>query len=143
MVHGFPGIFFAAATNSEPILRTWIAHGGDVQAVHESSKGPLLAFAIIHSEIIQTDAMLTVTTLLSLGASPVAIPARFYTPYHQDLLGSGPASSHLTDTVNESHRWCTEAATLKLARTANLTHRYYLEKAAHIKEPSDRRMQVA
>lgn len=82
-------------------------------------------------------------TLLSLGASPQAIPAAFYTPYCRDLPDNGPEDESLGDINDETKKWCTDAAKAKLARTANLTHRYYLERAAKLKQPSIRHRFIA
>jgi hypothetical protein len=142
-VEGFSAIFYAVATNDEGIVRTWAAYGGDVSAVHEASKVPLLAFAIVHSETIQEDTTNMVATLLGLGASPKVIPPEFYTPYYQDLPVDGPTPKRLESVVDESKMWCTKAARRKLAKTANLSQRYYLERAAKLKKATVRPRQVA
>ena len=142
-VEGFPAIFYAVETNNELVIRTWITYCGDVTAVHKASNVPLLAFAIMHSETIQEDTTLIVATLLSLGALPQVIPAAFYTPYCRDLPDNGPNIVTLEDIDNENNKWCTSAASARLARTANLTQRYYLERAAKTKKPSIRQRQIA
>jgi dynein-related subfamily AAA family protein len=142
-VDGFPAMFFVVATNNPTILRTWVAYGGDVAAIYEGSKVPLLAFAIILSETIQTDTTLLVTTLLSLGASSLVIPRAFYMPYCQDLPENGPDDGNLEDINDENKKWCTKALRAKLAKTANLTQRYYLGRAAKMKKPSSRHKQIA
>lgn len=142
-VEGFPAMFYVTATNDESIIRAWIAYGGDVTATHEASETPLLAFAIMHSETIQTDTTLIVATLLSLGASPQVIPTAFYTPYCQDLPDNGPDDKMLDDMNDETRHWLTNAARAKLARTTNLTQRYYLDRAAKTKKPSIRHRQIA
>jgi AAA domain (dynein-related subfamily) len=142
-VEGFPAMFFAVATNNESVVRTWVAYGGEVTAVHEASNVPLLAFAIMNSETIQADTSLIVATLLSLGASPRTIPAAFYTPYCRDLPDNGPEVESLGDVNDETKKWCTDGARAKLARTANLTQRYYLERAAKAKQPSIRHRFIA
>jgi len=143
-VQGFPSIFFVVATNIEWLIRTWISFGADVSAVHEASKVPLLAFAIMQSETIEADTTLAVAILLSLGASSQVIPSAFYAPYCRDLPDNGPTDEDLkNDIEDENKAWCTPAARAKLARTANLTQRYYLERAAKTKKPSVRHRQVA
>ncbi|KAN0104943.1 P-loop containing nucleoside triphosphate hydrolase [Hyaloscypha variabilis] len=143
-VEGFPSIFFAVGTNNETLIRMWIEHGADVSAVHSTSKAPLLAFAIMNSEQLDTDTTLTVSTLLSLGAAPQVIPSSFYTPFIQDLPNNGPSDEILKDDLeDETYSWCTPAARAKLARTANITQRYYLERASKTKKPSSRHKQVA
>ncbi|KAN0070517.1 P-loop containing nucleoside triphosphate hydrolase protein [Elaphomyces granulatus] len=143
-VCGFPAMFFVVATNNPAILQTWVTYGGDVAAIYEGSKVPLLAFAIIQSEIIQMDTTLLVATLLSLGASPQVIPRAFYAPYCQDLPEDGPDDENLAEDINEDDKkWCTNAVRAKLAKTANLTQRYHLDRAAKMKNLSKRYKQVA
>jgi len=144
-LEGFPSIFFAVGTNSEVLIRMWIAFGADVSAIHEASGVPLLAFAIMNSEQLDDpDTTLTVSTLLSLGAAPQVIPSPFYTPFIQDLPDNGPSDESLkADIEDEANSWCTPAARRKLARTANITQRYYLERASKTKKPSSRHKQVA
>ncbi|KAH8669778.1 P-loop containing nucleoside triphosphate hydrolase protein [Tricladium varicosporioides] len=142
-VEGFPAFFYAVATNNEWIIRTFIAWGADVKCIHEASKVPLLAFAIMNSETLQADTTPTVATLLSLGAVPQVIPSAFYTPFCKDLPDNGPTDAELSDITDENKTWCTPAAREKLARTMNLTQRYYLERAAKTKKPSIRHRQIA
>ena len=143
-LEGFPSIFFAVGTNNEILIRKWIEHGADVSAIHKSSGVPLLAFAIMNSEQLDSDTTLTVSTLLSLGALPEVIPSSFYTPFSQDLPDNGPSDENLKDDLqDETKSWCSPAARSKLARTANITQRYYLERASKTKKPSLRQRQVA
>jgi hypothetical protein len=143
-LEGFPSIFFAVGTNNETLIRMWIAFGASVSAIHASSGVPLLAFAIINSEQLDTDTTLTVSTLLSLGAVPEVIPSSFYTPFIQDLPDNGPSDESMkNDMEDKTNSWCTPAARAKLARTANITQRYYLERASKTKKPSNRHKQVA
>jgi hypothetical protein len=143
-LEGFPSIFFAVGTNNEVLIRMWIAFGADVSAIHETSGVPLLAFAIMNSEQLDTDTTLAVSTLLSLGALPQVIPSAFYTPFIQDLPDNGPSDESLkSDMGDKTNSLCTPAARAKLARTANITQRYYLERASKTKKPSSRHKQVA
>lgn len=143
-VEGVPSIFFAVATNKEAMIRTWVTNGADANAVHAASGVPLLAFAIIHSEILDTDTTFMVSILLSLGARPEVIPSAFFTPYTHDLPMDGPSDENLKDDLeDETKSWCTPLARTALARTANLTHRYNLDRASKAKRPSIRHTQVA
>jgi hypothetical protein len=142
-VEGFPSIFYAVETNNDLILRTFIAFGADVNAIHEDLQVPLLAFAIMHSETIRADTTHVVASLLSLGACTSSIPAAFYTPYCQDLPDEGPDDDSLGDLSVETRKWLTANARAKLARSANLTQRYNLERAAKTKRPSVRHKYVA
>lgn len=143
LVQGFPAIFFAAATNNEGMLRTFVTYGADVMSTHQASGVPLIAFTIMHSETILQDTTQMVATMLSLGATPLVIPSSFYTPFNRDLPEKGPDEESLQDTNDENKRWCTEAARTKLGRTMNISHRYYLERAAKTKRPSVRHRQIA
>lgn len=139
-VEGFPAIFYVVARNDEAMLRAWVSCGGDVGAVHEASKTPLLAFAIAHSDTNRGDMTSAVATLLGLGAAPEVIPPEFYVPYYKDLPVHGPAR---VDANDERTMWCTTAASIKLARTLNLSQRYYLWRATKLKRATIRPRQVA
>ncbi|KAI3316621.1 P-loop containing nucleoside triphosphate hydrolase protein [Xylariaceae sp. AK1471] len=134
-IDGFPAIFFAVATNDDMIVRTFVKHGADIAAVHEHSKTPLLAFAIVHGDIIQADTSSMVATLLSLGALPCQLPAGLYNTYDQDL------NSQVM--VDPSMAWCTTSMMARLQKAASLSQRYYLYRATKIKQPSQRHRQVA
>jgi ATP-dependent Clp protease ATP-binding subunit ClpA len=97
----------------------------------------------MHGETIQADTTLIVATQFSLGASPKVIPAAYYMPYCRDLPGNGPDDKSLDDIDDQNKKRCTRALMAKLARTANLTHRYYLERAAKTKKSSIRHRQIA
>ena len=142
-LEGFPAMFYAVETNKEDMLRLWVSYGGDIASVHKLSRVPLLAFAIMHGENIQSDTTLMTATLLSLGASPELIPSAFYSPYLQDLPDQGPCNDSLKDLTDEQQRWCKDLARGRLARTCSLSQRYYLERAAKTKKPSRRQHQVA
>ena len=142
-VEGFPAIFFAVATNDEDMVRLWIGFGASVTSVHQSSKVPLLAFAIMLSEIIPADTTLMVATLLSLGASPRCIPKAFYTPFCEDRPDNEAIDGSLNEMDDDTKSWCKGATRLILARSTNLSHRYYLERADNTKKPSARHRQIA
>lgn len=142
-VAGYPAIFYAAATNNDRVLRQFITLGGDVNAVHEPSQIPLIAFAIAHSETIEKDTSLIVSTLLSMGATPRAIPEAFYTPYFRDLAEDGPIDEELKEVATSTMRWLSQENKAKLARTCHLTNRYNLERALKTKRPSARHWQIA
>jgi hypothetical protein len=114
-----------------------------MDAVHSQTQTPLLTFAIMHRETIETDTTNIVRTLLSLGASPLALPQGLCSPCCKDLAADGLDSDSLGSLTPPKAKWLTKSAMTKLARTTHLTHRYNLERAANIKRPSIRHRQVA
>jgi hypothetical protein len=145
-VEGFPAMFYVVGSNSEPLLRLWIAYGGDPEAIHTHSNTPLLVFAVVNSENIQKDTTLITTTLLSLGAAPDCIPSEFYSPYLRDLPENGPEiEDKMAEDGHQNWRtsWCVGAARAKLAKTVTLSQRYYLDKASNTKRLSQRYVQLA
>ncbi|KAI1414197.1 P-loop containing nucleoside triphosphate hydrolase protein [Hypoxylon sp. FL1857] len=142
-VEGFPSIFFAVETNNIAMVRLWALNGAEVNIVHESSCTPLIAFAICHSEEIQEDTSQMVATLLSLGTSPTPIPAELYSPYIKDSTMIGPKLDSVKLQADTESAWCTDDARRMFSKAMNLTHRYYLYKAATTRKPSSRHRQVA
>jgi hypothetical protein len=142
-VEGIPAVFYAVATNDEKIVRSWIEHGGDVNAIELKSRIPLLAFAILQENSIQADTTTVVTTLLGLGADTSVIPKAFYSPFSRDLPASGPDAVELTDIEDENKRWCTESIRSKLTTAINLSQRYFLEKYLNRPQPSVRFREAA
>ncbi|KAE9972892.1 hypothetical protein EG328_004700 [Venturia inaequalis] len=145
-VEGFPAMFYVVEANNEPLVRLWVAYGGNPEAMHTPSNTPLLAFAIVNGETIKKDTTLITSTLLSLGAAPNVIPSAFYSPYLRDLPENGPDAVH-GDTDDEKERrqtsWYVGAARTQLARSITLSQRYYLDKASKTKTPLQRHVQLA
>jgi len=143
-VEGFPSIFYAVESNNPAMLRLWASYGADVSAVHPATGTPLLAYAIILTYILDgQDTSPMVATLLSLGVSPKTIPESYYSPYTRDLPEDGPPLEEEGADVDEKWAWCTPAARKRLAQTANLTQRYYLERATRLKRAGVRHRQIA
>jgi len=139
LIDGIPILFFAVTTNDDTILRTLVTYGADLAAVHEKSKVPLLAFAIIHGSIAESDTTSTVATLLSLGASASQLPDALFKKYYEDL----PVSAIDLGPQAAEYPWCTGDMMGRLQKAANLSHRYYLWRSTLIKPPSVRDKQVA
>jgi hypothetical protein len=144
-VLGFPPIFYAAESNNVALVRLWVKHGSDLNAVHNQSGIPLLAFTVINADYIQKHTTHMLATLLSIGASPKVFPRAFFIPFNKDLPDEGPDENELdADLQNEKRAWCApERIRQKLTRTLNLTQRYHLERSAKMKKPSARHRQVA
>lgn len=92
---------------------------------------------------IQKDTTLTIATLLSLGATPQVIPKAFYSPFCRELPETGPSDQDPKDIQEENKQWCNVPSKLMLAKTLNLTQRYFLEKALHTRALTARERQVA
>ena len=142
-VSGYPGIFYAVATNDEKLIRTWIKQGGDANAVEKIHGFPLLAFAILNTLDIHKDTTAMVTTLLSLGADAGVIPRAFFTPFLQDPPVEGPDPRVVTDIDEPKKKWCKRYIWPSLARVINISQRYFLEKTTKDKPASARQNQVA
>jgi len=144
-VEGFPLIFYVVQSNNEHLLRYIVAKGGNPEAIHVPSQIPLLAFAIVNSQTVSGDKTLLVATLLSLGVPASVIPSAFYTPYLRDLPEDGPGnfSDDEKEDGNLDAAWCTENVRRKLASTMTLSQRYYLEKAATLRKPTPREVELA
>ncbi|KAF1996576.1 P-loop containing nucleoside triphosphate hydrolase protein [Amniculicola lignicola CBS 123094] len=142
-IQGVPSMFFVVASNNEMLLRLCVGYGGDVNATYGPRKIPLIGFAVINSDIIQNDTTLIVATLLSLGAKCTTIPKAFYSPFCTDLPIEGPDEADLHDIQDKNKQWCTSFVRSWLAKSLNLSQRYYLEKALHTKKASLRQKQVA
>ena len=142
-IDGVPSIFFAVATNREWVVKTWANHGGDINAVHERSKIPLLAFAIMRAEAHQDDTTLMIATLLSFGADHNVIPGAFYQPLSQDLRDDFLVELGLNDFKDDKQKWCVSELRTTLSRTMNITQRCHLMRASTMKKQSTRYWQVA
>ena len=134
-------LFFAIESNCAKTVRLLLELGAlpTVRTVPRSV--PVLAFAIFHAENHLINTTDVVKTLLGLGASPHDIPKDMWVDYlktptivrdidHTPELGSNP-------------QWCIPEFRAALARTLNLTQRYFLAKTATLKRPSGRAKQVA
>ncbi|OAA57584.1 ATPase, aaa-2 [Niveomyces insectorum RCEF 264] len=147
-VDGVPSVFYAVGTNDPSLLRLWASYGANIAAVHPATGTPLLAYAIVLSDLLDgRDTSPMVATLLSLGAPPTSIPPAFYAPYNRDLPDDGPPSQDVdVDAGGDgaAWRWCSAPAVRQtLARTTHLTQRYYLHRATKLKQPGKRQRQVA
>ncbi|KAJ1323915.1 ATP-dependent Clp protease ATP-binding subunit ClpC [Microdochium nivale] len=138
---GFPSIFYAAATNNMAILRLWCEYGAEVSAVHRASKTPLLAFAIAHGAISDSDTTEMVATLLSLGASPGVVPPDLYSAFYEDL-DEHENSKQVGESQLEA-AWCSATSRKHLIRSLNIVQRYYLHRASKLSRPSGAFRQVA
>jgi hypothetical protein len=139
---GFPSIFYAVATNDENILRTWVEHGGDVNAKEPRTGIPLLAFTILRSLFSNEDTTTVLMTLLSLRVDVSVLPRAMYFPCIDDPVDKLPLDPRYNNLNDPQKAWCKEWVATKLAVSINLTQRYFLEKTFQDKGPTSRREQV-
>ncbi len=142
-VEGFPAIFYAVATNDDKVVRTWINNGGNVNAIDETYGIPLLAFAILMADVMVLHTTAVTTTLLSLGADVSVIPRVFFSPFLDDPPAKAPFNHRYREFEEPDKKWCVDYIRPVLARTANLTQRYFLNRTLAEKRPSERQIQVA
>ncbi|KAF2669830.1 P-loop containing nucleoside triphosphate hydrolase protein [Microthyrium microscopicum] len=144
-IEGFPLMFYIVESNNERLLRHCVSKSGNPEAVHVPSQIPLLVFAIVNSHNVEGDKTLLVATLLSLGASPNVLPSAFYTPYLQDLPETGPENSANSEIEGARFNtpWCTEDVSQRLASALTLSQRYFIQKAANLRVPTAREVDLA
>lgn len=143
LVGGFPLIFYAVASGKEPLVQLLLEYGAEPFALDPTFKVPLLALAIANGKTLTASSASIVSLLLSYGASPSSIPMDIYSKYDRDLDILPDANATDQDESNDCTAWCTKPMLQKLKATANLTQRYYLNRASHMKKMSKRQRQVA
>lgn len=140
-IAGIPSIFYAVASNNESIVRTWASHGCDVNAKERRTGIPLLAFAILRTRAANEDTTTMLMTLLSLGADATVIPPSLFSPCLEDPPEVPPGSlSGTSENVNTA--WCTDIVYALVAKTINLSQRYFLDKVLKMEAPTSRQSQV-
>ena len=136
-----PVLFFAVERNCTKTVRFLLELGALPNARTRPYSVPVLGFAIMHAENDLINTTDVVTTLLGLGAPPYDIPKDMWVdfikaprvvrePTYEPELGSRTP-------------WCSPPFRAALARTLNLSQRYFLAKTATLKRPSGRAKQVA
>ncbi|KAI9812719.1 MAG: hypothetical protein M1827_004475 [Pycnora praestabilis] len=145
-VEGFPVIFFAVERNCPKTVRFLIELGCQPSAIggHDIDL-PVLAFAVLHAENDCLDTTDVVTTLLGLGAGPTDIPKDMWEDF---LKVPQIVRIRRDDEEDEKEKdsdstWGNPELRAALARTLNLTQRYFLAKSHQLKPPSSRAKQVA
>lgn len=140
-IAGIPSIFYAVASNNENIVRVWASHGCDMNAKEPRTGMPLLAFAILRTRAANEDTTTMLMTLLSLGADATVIPPSLFSPCLEDPpevpLGSLNGTSGDVNTA-----WCTDTVYALVAKTINLSQRYFLDKVLKMEAPTSRQSQV-
>ncbi len=127
------------AANDVELIRRWVKYGGNLNATHEASGLPLIAFAILRGCRPRLQSTEMLRELLSLGTSPLVIPAAFYRPFNRELPKSGPVEADLNDIQEDNKLWCKPGLRRLLSAALSLTQRYLLDRAARAKPNSGRK----
>ncbi|KAL9122673.1 MAG: hypothetical protein Q9187_000770 [Circinaria calcarea] len=139
-VVGCPPIFYAAARNESKAIQMLVEFGADPNSWSVTWNVPVLAFAIFQA-VAGNQSMDTtniVKTLLGAGAYPTMIPRSLWEDYTKT-----PELSEKATRKGIDPSWCNAAFRCLLARTLNLSQRYYLWKANSLKPASARTKQIA
>ncbi|KUI61232.1 Chaperone protein ClpB [Cytospora mali] len=146
-VEGFPAMFYIVQRRDPNLIRLWVRYGGDVdvRATCGLSKDvPLLATAVALGGSFKNDTTDVVSTLLSLGASPLAIPKAFYMPPTRDLPPEGPGDQEMPELAQKHGlmSWCTPSARALLADRLNYRQRCNMCMSSLLKPHGTRVKQV-
>lgn len=134
-------LFFAVERNCTKTVRLLLELGALPNARMAPRSVPVLAFAILHAENDLTNTTDVVTSLLGLGASPYDIPKDMWVDYMK--APRAVRDVNRPPELGSNPQWCVPEFRAALARTLNLTQRYFLAKTATLKRPSGRTKQVA
>ena len=138
-IEGFPAIFYVVETHNAELIRRWAKYGGNVNATHVATGIPLIAFVILREYRPRIKSVEMLKLLLTLGASPLVIPAAFYSPFNRELPSSGPIQEERNDGQDDNKIWCKPSLRRLLSASLGLTHRYLLNRAAGIQPASGRK----
>ncbi len=141
IVEGYPVLFYAVERNCPKTVRLLLELGCPPTARSVLHDIPVLGFAVLHAENELLNTTAVVTTLLGLGADPTQIPKDMF----MDYLRAPKAvwKQEGGEDQDPTPAWCIPDFRAALARTLNLTQRYFLAKAHRLKPPSGRVKQVA
>ncbi|KAI9709612.1 MAG: hypothetical protein M1812_007660 [Candelaria pacifica] len=140
-VQGYPVLFYAVERNCAKTVRLLLELGCSPTARSLLYNVPVLGFAILHAENELLNTTDVVTTLLGLGADPTQVPNDMFTDYLR--APKGQRKQGIKKDQDPEPGWCIPEFRAALARTLNLTQRYFLAKAHRLKPPSGRAKQVA
>lgn len=136
-----PVLFFAVERNCAKIVRFLLELGARPNACTLPRYVPVLGFAVLHAENDTLNTTDVITTLLGLGASPLDIPKDMWVDYLK--APQAVSSAYNTAEIDPTAPWCIPEFRAALARTLNLTQRYFLAKTATLKRCTERAKQVA
>ena len=139
-VEGYQALFYAIQRNEVSAVSVILECGANPNAKSEQGKIPVLGFAIFHAEYQVINTVEVVKILLAMGAKPKAVPQDMW----EDYLEMPKAIINRNEEVkNPASSWCTPEYRTIIARNLNISLRYFLNKANHLKPPKARVKQVA
>jgi hypothetical protein len=131
-----PILFYGIERSDPELVRLLVEVGANVDQAAYSI--PPLAYAIIGAENERIDPLEVIKVLLARGANPRAIPKDMW-----DNPLNKPKKFY-AGTENDQDpqgAWCKANVRVALARTLNLSQRYFLNKADSIARPKARKLQ--
>lgn len=140
MFKGHRVITYAVETDNVKLVQLLLEYNVDVNLdAHESGNVPLLAFSIMRSDKTGFSNIDMITILLAYGADPMARGGGMIG--WQEYLKTPHALVTGTQCNTAAGRWCTQKHHEVLARTLNLTVRYFLWRASRLNRPKKRALQ--
>lgn len=126
--------------NDPKLLRLFLEYEEIDPSALDFGEVPVLAFAIMRSEHSNENTTDIVKTLLAFGADPNVIPKEFWVDYVRTPAAVTLSTDFKSTSLTE---WCNVKKRRLLAERLNLTMRYSLWRAAHMKSVHKRMMQIA
>ncbi|KAI1098087.1 P-loop containing nucleoside triphosphate hydrolase protein [Jackrogersella minutella] len=132
-------ITYAIDTGDAEIIHLLLQYNPNVDCT-DFVNVPLLAFAIMRALRVGRSNVEVIRLLLSHGADPRVIPEEMWRNYMKTPTN---IAERVSGEVPEPEKWCTEKYRLTLAKTLDLTTRYYLWRASRIRTPKQRMLRIA
>ncbi|KAI1660675.1 P-loop containing nucleoside triphosphate hydrolase protein [Daldinia decipiens] len=129
---------YAVDTGNTEIVQLLHEYNGNANSEDFEDNVPLLAFAIMRATRNGHTSLEMVKLLLSYGADPLAIPKEMWKNYVKTPI----ATKYDRDNILDSERWCVDEYRLILAKSLDLTTRYYLWRASRLGKPARRMLQI-
>ncbi|PGH12823.1 hypothetical protein AJ79_04047 [Helicocarpus griseus UAMH5409] len=138
-IDGYSAIFEAVKQNNVDIIKLLVQNGANPNATEHNSNIPLLAFAIL-----QDSTIITIQTLLSLGANPYSIPQDLW---DRATITSTKAFASDEDTLTHKPTpetaWCSNFHRTSLSKRLDYGLRHHLLAASKLEAPSKKEREVA
>jgi hypothetical protein len=140
---GWPALYYAAECNSCELVTLLLQAGVHATTVQTSFSVPLIAYVIIHGQIVARDTSEVLKLLLATGYDPTAIPMDMWAKYLETPCKAPNTSIKVSDEARKSGAWCTPEIRSVLALSVHLTQRYFLHMAHGLADLRPRMLQIA